>query len=394
MRRFKSKVLLVCVLALLLGTAQVSNGAPPPNDDRRNAKTVGNETEVFDTTEATIDGPELCMKSRNIWYCYTATCTGAATVSLCGSSFDTRIAIYNNGCSSTPTLSNMVRCNDDFCGMQSEVTFPVTSGNKYLIEVAGFNRNAFGEGLMNITCDGEANPPSNDNWFNALPVGNVTDWEFDTTVATFDGPGICMTTPNIWYCYTATSPYTCNVTVSLCFSGFDTMLAIYDGCAITPTLNNLIECNDDACGYKSEITFVATPGHQYLIEVGGYDTNETSGQGILNISSDCNEPPVGLNDDCINAIPIGNVTNLPFDTGSATRDGPGHCMTSQNIWYRYTASSTGNVTVSLCGSKYDTKLAIYNGGDCDPAPGKMIECNDDCCRLQSKITFGGIARNQ
>jgi len=395
MKRLKSKVLLVCVLALLLGTAQVSNGAPPLNDDRQNAKAVGNVTDLaFDTTEATSDGPELCMRSQNIWYCYTATCTGAATVSLCGSSFDTRLAIYN-GCSSIPTLEDMLRCNDDFCGMQSQVTFPVTVGNKYLIEVAGFNRNAFGEGVLNITCDGEVSSPSNDNWPNALPVGNVLNLEFDTVVATFDGPGTCMTTSNIWYCYTSLAPYTCNVTVSLCGSDFDTMLAIYNGCETNPTSSNLIECNDDsACGYQSEITFVATPGSQYLIEVGGYNANETSGQGILNISSDCNEPPLGPNDDCIDAIPIGNVWNLPFDTSNATHDGPGHCMTSQNIWYRYIASSTGNVTVSLCGSSFDTKLAVYDGGDCDPAPGKMIECNDDFCGRQSEITFPAIIGNQ
>jgi hypothetical protein len=393
MKRFKSKVLLVCVLAILLGNAQVSNGSPPANDDRQNAKGVSNETNMaFDTTEATIDGPELCMRSQNIWYCYTATCTGAATVSLCGSSFDTRIAIYNNGCSSTPTSDDILRCNDDFCSRQSEVTFPVTVGNKYLIEVAGFNPNAFGTGIMNITCDGEANPPANDDWYNALPLSDISNLAFfDTTVATFDGPGICMTTPNIWYCYTAPVPYICNVTVSLCGSDFDTMLAIYNGCETGPTLNNLIECNDDACGYQSEITFVATPGSKYLIEVGGYNTDETSGQGTINISSDCDEPPVGPNDECSNATLIGNVTNLPFDTSNATSDGPGHCMTSQNIWYCYTASSTADVTVSLCGSSFDTKLAIYNGCGCDPEPGNMIECNDDFCGRQSEITFAAIA---
>ena len=40
-----------------------------------------------------------------------------------------------------------------------------------------------------------------------------------------------------------------------------------------------------------------------------------------------------LNDHCVNAIPIGNVTNLAFDTTSATFDGPGHCKTAPNIWY-------------------------------------------------------------
>ncbi|MHC4244024.1 MAG: hypothetical protein ACYSU4_16590, partial [Planctomycetota bacterium] len=65
------------ILALLLGIPQVGNGAPPANDDLQNAESVGNVTNLtFNTLEATIDGPELCMSGTNIWYCYTATCTG------------------------------------------------------------------------------------------------------------------------------------------------------------------------------------------------------------------------------------------------------------------------------------------------------------------------------
>ena len=96
---------LIWVLALLFVISQISNGAPPANDDRENAKAVGNVMDLmFDTTEATYDGPmdQLCMWSNNIWFCYTATCTGAATVSLCGSSFDSKVAVYP-GCTSTPT---------------------------------------------------------------------------------------------------------------------------------------------------------------------------------------------------------------------------------------------------------------------------------------------------
>jgi len=392
MKRFKSKVLLVCVLALLLGNVQVGNADPPANDNRESAKAVGNVTNLaFDTTEATIDGPEICMRSRNIWYCYAATCTGSATVSLCGSSYDTKLAIYD-GCSSTPTLDNILRCNDDFCGMQSEATFPVTAGNKYLIEVAGFNTNAFGEGVMNITCDGMVIPPSNDNWYLAHSVGNVSDLAFDTTIATFDGPGVCMISPNIWYCYTA--PHTCRITVSLCGSEFDTMLAVYNGCS-SPTLGNLIGCNDDnSCGYQSELALDVVAGNQYLIEVGGYETDEDSGQGVISIGCESEPPYELLNDNCVDAISIGNVTNLPFDTNDAQFDGPGHCMTSQNIWYCYTAPSTCDVTVSLCGSEYDTKLAIYNGCGCYPTSIKMIECNDDFCGQQSEITFAAIAGNQ
>jgi len=149
MKRFK----FICVLIVLLVITQVGIGAPPTNDNRQNAKAIGNVTNyAFDTTEATFDGPAICMSSKNIWYCYTAPSTGAATVSLCGSSFDTKLAIYHS-CTATPSLSNMLRCNDDFCGRQSEVVFPVIAGNKYLIEVGGFNILEYGFGTCFKNCN-------------------------------------------------------------------------------------------------------------------------------------------------------------------------------------------------------------------------------------------------
>ena len=387
---------IICVLALLFCLSQISNGAAPSNDDRQNAKSVGNVTDqAFDTTEATYDGPEeqLCTWSKNIWYCYTATCTGTATISLCGSSFDTRLGVYSS-CSSTPDLDNLIECSDDICGDQSEAVIPVTAGNKYLIEVGGLNMQRYGVGLLNITCDSSPPyTPSNDNWYSAHSVGNVLNLEFDTTDATRDGNGDCVRTPNIWYCYTAT--HTTDVTVSLCGSEFDTKLAVYDGCDIFPRFENSIDCNDDFCDRQSQITFAATAGKEYLIEVGGYEESGPGvGQGVLTIYSDL-EPPVKTdNDDCQDAKLIGNVTGLAFDTSEATFDGPGRCLTSPNIWYIYTATCTGEATVSLCGSGYDTKMAVYNGGGCNPSQSRLIECNDDSCGWQSEVTFDATAGQQ
>ena len=87
MNTLRLKSPMACALVLLLGVAPVTFGAPS-NDDCANAKAVGNVTDLpFDTTEATIDGPGHYFTSPNVWYCYTASCTGCATVSLLGSSF-------------------------------------------------------------------------------------------------------------------------------------------------------------------------------------------------------------------------------------------------------------------------------------------------------------------
>jgi hypothetical protein len=382
----------IWVLTLLLGISQVGNGATPANDDYQDAQAVGNVTSLtFDTTEATFDRPGECIPNtnRNIWYCYTATCTGCATISLCGSSYDTKLAVYD-GCSSTPTSGNLLRCNDDFCGRQSEVNLTVTAGNTYLIEVGGFV-SEYGAGSLTISCDNAAGPPSNDNWSAAISIGNVSDLAFDTGCATFDGLGFCITSPNVWFCYTP--EISCNITVSTAGSSFDTILAIYDGCNTSPNMGNLINCNDDGPDSReAEVSIPAIAGNKYLIEVGGY--NADSGPGLLSVNCDSEIPGDLSNNNCNNAEPIGDVAGLAFDTSNATFDGPGHCMDSPNIWYIYTATCTGNATVSLCGSSYDTKLAIYDGGGCNPSFSRLIECDDDSCGAQSEATFEVIAGQQ
>jgi hypothetical protein len=127
----------------------------------------------------------------------------------------------------------------------------------------------------------QANFPPGDDCEDAIAVGEVTNRSFDTTGARFGGRGLCMVSPNIWYCYTASCKG--DVTVSLLGSSYDTMLAVYDGCECFPTANDLIACNDDFGGtYQSQITFAAIAGNQYLIEVGGYGGSQ--GKGFITIS--------------------------------------------------------------------------------------------------------------
>jgi len=91
------------------------------------------------------------MTSPNFWYCYTASCTGEATVSLCGSNYDTMLAVYD-GFNCNPTLNRLIGCNDDYCGRQSQATFEVIAGNQYLIEVGGYQQ-ATGQGVLSISCE-------------------------------------------------------------------------------------------------------------------------------------------------------------------------------------------------------------------------------------------------
>lgn len=399
MKKVGRKSMLACVLVMLFCTSHVALGAtvlpvavPPPNNNCDKSQPVGDVKNLaFDTTRATFDGPGHFMHSPNLWYCYAATSTGAATISLAGSNYDTKLAVYD-GCGCYPARGDLIKSNDDFHGQQSELTFPVTAGSQYLIEIGGYNQTSKGRGVININFDSQGCESENDDCINALPVDDVTDMPFDTSCATFDGPEHCITSPNIWYRYHAAGAGV--VTVSLGGSSFDTKLAVYRGGDCYPALAAMIECNDDfGNSLASQITFQATADRDYLIEIGGYNVDE-AGPGLLTIVSDLTPPP-SPKDDCVNAISIGDVADLPFNTTEATFDGPGLCMTSPNIWHFYTASCTGDVTVSLAGSSYDTMLAVYNGARCYPASGDLIECNDDAnMGYQSEITFAAVADNQ
>ena len=134
-------------------------------------------------------------------------------------------------------------------------------------------------------------PPIVENDFcaDAIPIfEGVT--AFSTVDATTDAPAEADSCKfgaphnDIWYTFEAT----CNgsLTVSTCGTvDYDTDLALYSGSCETPTL---IECNDDGdnCSlYSSLLVAEVNAGVTYLIEVGGWDENQ-SGSGTLSITLD------------------------------------------------------------------------------------------------------------
>ena len=68
--------------------------------------------------------------------------------------------------------------------------------------------------------------------------------------------------------------------------------------------------------------------------------------------------------------------DFPFTTIGATASGQDpNCGGNQDpidIWFAYTAPADGIATVDLCGSTYDTRLAVWNA-----CGGTALLCNDD-----------------
>jgi hypothetical protein len=87
---------------------------------------------------ATPDAVGTCGTPLNtangLWYQFVGD-GSPVTMSLCGSSFDTKIGIFTGTCTALVCVGG----NDDFCGLQSQITFNTNAGFTYYILVTGFN---------------------------------------------------------------------------------------------------------------------------------------------------------------------------------------------------------------------------------------------------------------
>lgn len=182
---------------------------------------------------------------------------------------------------------------------------------------------------------------------------------------------------DIIYQLTLTSAATINVTIDP-KGTIRTGVAISDGCPLSST----------CLGLSYDLTSGAPHGFTVALEAGVYfimvDTwpNPVS---IADFDIFVTEATTVANDDCDDATEIGEVLNLPFSTELATASPYGN-TTGPEIWFNYTATFTGWAAIDLCGSDYDTYLAVWEGADCPPL--SFLDENDDYCGydgLQSKV---------
>lgn len=81
----------------------------------------------------------------------------------------------------------------------------------------------------------------------------------------------------------------------------------------------------------------------------------------------------------------GFTTGIPNDNASANVS---NCLgavgTGGQYWYAYSGSETSQITVSTCGSSFDTRIHVFSGS-CGSLT--CVAQNDDGCSMQSLLTF-------
>lgn len=221
--------------------------------------------------------------------------TGTANLSTCTSSVDTKIAVYPGvGC---PANGTALACNDDNCGVQSRVQLAVTAGTAYTVQV-GVSPGAVG-GVGNLDI-GIIPPLTSDDCTSPSVIFGQGTFLYDNTIATTGVEGQSETAcyffgstvidGDIWYTWTANA--TGPATVETCGNTFlDTKLAAYPG-AGCPTAGSALACNDDSCGLQSSVTFDATAGTSYTLQVGNFP-GSSGGTGGITITI-VGPPEVGV----------------------------------------------------------------------------------------------------
>lgn len=109
------------------------------------------------------------------------------------------------------------------------------------------------------------------------------------------------------------------------------------------------------------------------------------------------------NDNCADAVEVFDGATA-FSNVGATTDGPeepdacgkaNDFNVAADVWFEYNATCTGNLTIDLCDSFYDTKMAIYEGCNQCPPGADPLSCNDDfplCGSLgeQSRLSAAAV----
>jgi hypothetical protein len=364
---------------------------PPVNNSCESPTVITPATDIpFTTLFATTDGPahdgstcqfeEVQGIGGDVWFSYTASCSGSAIFNAIGGTFfDSRVDIYSESC---PTdLSSLIACNDDYDGYpQSYLEWAIEEGLTYTIRLGGIPNFPGGNGTFQLIELCENTSPANNNCANAQVITPGAGIPFSTYGASTDGPshtgdagcdifGQSSIELDVWYSYTAS----CDGIAEFSTVGgtnLDTRIAVY-ALYCPNDLTNLIICNDDASSFQSTVSWTVVEGETYLLRLGEFP-GQGGGSGTFNLTETCME---------VCAMPL--ISYQTFCNG--LNDFDSYFITAQvvtmgnNAPYTLTASTGGDpITIESSG---EITLGPFNNGF--PVQFEVSSINNAACSASS-----------
>lgn len=326
---------------------------PPANDAFANRAliTAGSTQSTGTNVDATAETGEprnpTVAGGKSVWWSWTAAASSSVTISTTGSSFDTTLAIYTG--TSVGGLV-LIGSNDDANGVQSAVTFSAVGGTTYAIQVDGYS-GATGAVTLNHPQTGAApgapvivTNPANTSVLVGQPLSIQV-------VAQGDAPLAYQWYRNEQLISGATSATYAKPSAALGDEGeYQVIVTNPKGTAL------------------SAIAYVAIEQTAIIPENNDFSaaTVITGASGRVRAS---------------NRLATG-------ETGE-----PNHASASTplaSVWWKWTPTANGQLTLDTFGSSFDTTLAAYTG----TALGSLTargSSNDADSTLQSRVTFSVLS---
>lgn len=311
--------------------------------DTNGTITISNNDATRETNEprhAKVNG------THSLWWKWTAPANGSMNIDTCNSDFDTTLAVY------TGTALNLLAettSNDDACDLQSEVDWDARAGVTYYIAVDGYSSTDVGTISMawDYTAETTASPNISVLPANAINFSGASSGPFSPSSSTF-------TVINV-----GTSAQSINVSVPVWLTSSQDSFSLEPGAQTSVTFSINQQANALPPGlYDGLIDFGHTARSVTLnITSGSLSNNHFGNARVINDTS----PTLSWNNDLAD-----KQTGEPNHAGN--RGG-------KSVWWRWTPSFDGTVTLDTEGSTFDTLLAVYTGSQVSALT--LVGENDD-----------------
>lgn len=377
---------------------------PPANDNCENVSptilTNGTPTTFNGTTVgATVNPSEMVIIGNRTVVWEAVTISGECntlTISYCGTPPDMDVSMNSfltKTCS--PTVEERIFSqNSNFTSCEDEKLtlywYNLTAGTYYIPVVTDLSQYTPGEYKMTVLSENCPPPPANDNCEDVLPTELINGIPVTLTGSTLGGTSTSheinvLGKPVVWEAVTLTGECN-NLTIDFCSTSPEVMpywrmLKVYlDSCTATAPTSGIADNTSCPGTYDvGTVRFYDLPAGTYYLPV-LVNYSGILGEYTMNVlSEDC--PVIPDNDSCEDAVELTCSETYIGSTMGASDSGGNP---AKDVFYTYQGNGSEEyVTLSLCGSDYDTFIRVYT--DCNLT--EEIASNDNFCGSQSQVSF-------
>ena len=307
--------------------------------------------------------------------------------STCGGNWDTQITLYGSG-------GNVLGFNDDFCGLQSFISFTASITETIYVLLDEYNCSDRSTCGVNLSVSQLGVAPQNDVCLDAIDISCGQTITGSTASATNTGGincGTSVSAPGVWFHIIGNGEL---ITLDLCNSSYDTKINLYSGsCGDL----SCVDGNDDACGWQSALSFMSLDNVDYYLLVQGFGGDTGDFELILSCEdvdlSSSQQECAGAATICDDSTLDGNSEGAGFvqDLSGVNRGCLG--VEHQSNWFVFSPVTTGHIEFTLTptnGIDYD--FAIWGPFDQEQTPcppvGDPLRCSFSALYAPTGLALG------